>query len=123
MDTTKRHFVERLNEIGVLLVRERNSREDLTGWGSLEFILNNGEIFVISGEQFGQGSGEHGLWVDMNKFDARTLNEIKKKTLGLRKNQREDTISAWLKHQKVRESTNSTFPHFLNQSILNNSSN
>jgi hypothetical protein len=62
MDTTKRHFVERLNDIGVLLVRERNSEEDLTGWGSLEFILNNGEIFVISGEQFGQGSGEDGLW-------------------------------------------------------------
>jgi len=38
----------------------------------------------------------------MNKFDARILNEIKEKTLGLRKNQREDTISAWLKHQKVR---------------------
>jgi len=54
MDTIKKHFIERANEIGVLFVRERNSKEDLTGWGALEFILNNGELFVISGEQFGQ---------------------------------------------------------------------
>lgn len=101
MDTTKKHFIERVNEIGVLFVRERNSKEDLTGWGALEFILNNGEIFVVSGEQFGQGSEEDGLWVDMNKVDAINLNKIKQKASRLRKKQKEDTISAWLKHQKV----------------------
>jgi len=101
MDTTKRHFIERANEIGILLVRERNPKEDLTGWGALEFVLNNGEIFVISGEQFGQGSGENGLWVDMNKVDAITLNKFKQKASRLRKKQREDTISAWLKHQRL----------------------
>lgn len=101
MDTTKKHFIERANEIGILLVRERNSEEDLTGWGSLEFILNNGEIFVVSGEQFGQGSGEDGLWVDMNKINAATLNKIKQKALRLRKTRTEDTISAWLKHQTL----------------------
>lgn len=101
MDTTRRHFIERANEIGVLFVRERNSKEDFTGWGALEFTLNNGEIFVVSGEQFGQGSGEDGLWVDMNKIDAVMLNKIKQKVPKLRKNQKEDTILAWLKHQTL----------------------
>lgn len=101
MDTTKKHFIERVNEIGVLFVRERNSKEDLTGWGALEFILNNREIFVVSGEQFGQGSEEDGLWVDMNKVDAVTLNKIKRQASKLRKKQKEDTVSAWLKHQTL----------------------
>lgn len=101
MDTTKKHLIERANEIGILFVRERNSKEDLTGWGTLEFILNNGEIFIVSGEQFGQGSEENGLWVDMNKVDAVTLNKFKQKASILRKKQKEDTISAWLKHQTV----------------------
>jgi len=101
MDTTKKHFIERANELGVLFVRERNSKEDLTGWGALELILSNGEIFVISGEQFGQGSDEDGLWVDMNKLNAVTLSKINHKASRLRRKQKEDTISAWLKHQKV----------------------
>jgi len=101
MDTTKKHFIERASEIGILFVRERNSKEDLTGWGALQFILNNGEIFVVSGEQFGQGSEEDGLWVDMNKVDAATLNKIKKKALKLSKEQKEGTISDWLKHQEL----------------------
>lgn len=101
MDTTKKHFIERANELGVLFVRERNSKEDLTGWGAIEFILSNGEIFVISGEQFGQGSDEDGLWVDMNKLNAVTLSKIEHKASRLRRKQKEDTISAWLKHQKV----------------------
>jgi len=99
MDTTKKHFIERANEIGVLFVRERNSKEDFTGWGALEFTLNNGEIFVVSGEQFGQGSEEDGLWVDMNKVDAIMLNNIRHKAEIHRKKQKEDTISSWLKHQ------------------------
>jgi hypothetical protein len=100
MDTTKKHFIERANEIGILLVRERNSKEDLTGWGALEFILNNGEIFVVSGFQFGQGSEEHGLWVDMNmvKVKAVTLNKLKRKAERFKKKHIEDTISAWLRH-------------------------
>ncbi len=101
MDTIKKHFIERVNEIGIFLVRERNSKEDLTGWGALEFILNNGEIFVVSGKQFGQGKGEDGLWIDMNKVDAVTLNKIKQKASRLRKKQKEDTISAWLKYQRL----------------------
>ena len=99
MDTTKKHFIERANEIGVLFVRERNSKEDFTGWGALEFTLNNGEIFVVSGEQFGQGSEKDGLWVDMNKVDAVMLNNIRQKEEIQRKKQNEDTISSWLKHQ------------------------
>jgi len=101
MDTTKKHFIERANELGVLFVRERNSKEDLTGWGALELILSNGEVFVVSGEQFGQGSDEDGLWVDMNKLDAVTLSKIKHRASRLRRKQKEDTISAWLKHQTV----------------------
>lgn len=101
MDTIKKHFIERVNEIGIFLVRERNSKEDLTGWGALEFILKNGEIFVVSGKQFGQGKGEDGLWIDMNKVDAVTLNKIKQKASRLRKKQKEDTISAWLKYQRL----------------------
>ncbi|MCJ7669892.1 MAG: hypothetical protein MUO61_05185 [Dehalococcoidia bacterium] len=101
MDTTKKHFIERANELGVLLVRERNFKEDLTGWGAIEFILSNGEIFVVSGEQFGQGSDEDGLWVDMNKLNAVTLSKIKHKASRLRRKQKEDTILAWMKHQKV----------------------
>jgi hypothetical protein len=89
MDTTKKHFIERANELGVLLVRERNSKEDLTGWGAIEFILSNGEI------------DEDGLWVDMNKLNAVTLGKIKHKASRVRREQKEDTISAWLKHQKV----------------------
>jgi len=101
MDTTKKHFIERANEIGVLFIRERNSKEDLTGWGALEFVLNNGEIFVVSGEQFGQGSKEDGLWVDMNKVDAVTLKKIKQQAPRSKKKQKEDTISAWLRHQTL----------------------
>jgi hypothetical protein len=101
MDTTKKHFIERANEIGILLVRERNSKEDFTGWGALEFILNNGEIFVVSGFQFGQGSEEDGLWVDMNKVNAVTLNKVKRKASRFKKKRIEDTISAWLRHQVV----------------------
>lgn len=79
MDTTKAYFVERANRYGILLVRERNPREDLTGWGALEFVLNNGEVFVISGHQFGQGEGEEGLWVDMNVLSEEYFNKLKEK--------------------------------------------
>ncbi len=102
MDTTKKHFIERANKIGILFVKERNSEEDLTGWGALEFILNNGEIFVVSGEQFGQGSGEDGLWVDMNKLNVTAFGKIKQRASKVQKEEKEDTISAWLKHQMVK---------------------
>ena len=81
MDTTKAYFTKRANQYGILLARERNPKEDFTGWGALEFILNNGEVFVISGYPFGQGEGENGLWVDMNALDEETLNKFKTKTL------------------------------------------
>lgn len=81
MDTTKAYFIKRANQHGILLVRERNPKEDFTGWGAFEFILNNGEIFVISGYPFGQGEGEDGLWVDMNVLDEKTVNKFKAKTL------------------------------------------
>lgn len=102
MDTTKKHLVERANEIGVLFIRERNSKEDLTGWGALEFVLNNGEIFVVSGEQFGQGGEEDGLWVDMNKVDTLELSKFKQKALIYRQKEPSDTISSWLKHQTYK---------------------
>jgi hypothetical protein len=79
MDTTKAYFIQRANKYGILLVRERNPAEDLTGWGALEFILNNGEIFVISGYPFGQGEGEDGLWVDMNALDEAYFEQLKAK--------------------------------------------
>lgn len=81
MDTTKAYFIKRANQYGILLVRERNPKEDLSGWGALEFILNNGEVFVISGYPFGQGTGEDGLWADMNVLDDETLKEFKAITL------------------------------------------
>lgn len=77
MDTTKSYFIEQVNKYGVLFVRERNSEEDLTGWGSLQFLLNNGEIFVISGQQFGQGQGEDGLWVEVHGLTREAFNELK----------------------------------------------
>lgn len=79
MDTTKSFFIEQANKHGVLLLRERNPDDDLTGWGALEFVLNNGEIFVISGYQFGQGGGEDGLWVDMNAYRPEDLIKLKEK--------------------------------------------
>lgn len=81
MDTTKAYFTKRANQYGVLLVRERNPKADLSGWGALEFVLNNGEVFVISGHPFGQGEGEDGLWIDMNALDDETLKEFKAITL------------------------------------------
>jgi len=93
MDTAKKHFIERANEIGVLFVRERNSKDDFGGWGALEFILNNGEVFVISGKQFGQGNEEDGLWVDINEADAVTLNKIKQQATKVRKKQKENELS------------------------------
>lgn len=77
MDANKAYFIERANRYGILVVRERNPREDLTGWGALEFILNNGEIFVISGYPFGQSEGEDGLWVDLNVLDREHFRKIK----------------------------------------------
>jgi hypothetical protein len=79
MDTTKAYFIKRANEHGILLVRQRNPKEDLTGWGALEFILNNGEVFVISGRPFGQGQGEDGLWVDMNALNEEYFSELRAK--------------------------------------------
>jgi hypothetical protein len=80
VETTKAYFVKRVNQYGVLLVRERNPKEDFTGWGALEFILNNGEVFVLSGHQFGQGDEEDGLWVDMNMLSEEYFDDIKGKT-------------------------------------------
>lgn len=79
MDTTKSYFIAQANKYGILFVRERNSEEDLTGWGSLQFLLNNGEIFVISGNQFGQGPGEEGLWVEVHGLTKKAFNELKQK--------------------------------------------
>jgi len=77
METTKAYFIQRANRYGILLVRERNPKEDYTGWGALEFVLNNGEIFVISGHPFGQGKGEKGIWVDINILDEEYFNQLK----------------------------------------------
>lgn len=85
MDTTKSYFIEQSNKYGILFVRERNSEEDLTGWGALEFLLNNGEIFVVSGCQFGQGPGEDGLWVEVHGLTERAFKEFKQR-VPLRKN-------------------------------------
>ena len=84
MDTTKSYFIEQANKYGILFVRERNQEEDLTGWGALQFVLNNGEIFVICGHQFGQGPGEEGLWVEVHGLTQRAFNKLKR-TLPRRK--------------------------------------
>lgn len=78
MDTTKSYFIEQANKYGILFVRERNSEEDFTGWGALQFLLNNGEIFVISGYQFGQGPGEEGLWMEVHGLKKEAFDELKK---------------------------------------------
>lgn len=77
METTKKNFVRRANQFGILLVRSRNPEEDRTGWGALEFLLNNGEIFVLSGSPFGQGEGEGGIWVDMNAMNEEEMVKIR----------------------------------------------
>ena len=102
MDTTAAHFIERANRLGILLVRSRNPDEDLTGWGALEFVLNNGEIFVVSGEPFGQGHGEDGLWVDMNALKPAGLRRVRHKAARLRETQEDDTVSSWVKHNVSR---------------------
>jgi len=79
MDTTKSFFIKQVNKHGIISVRERNPDDDLTGYGALEFVLNNGEVFVISGYQFGQGGGEDGLWVDMNAYSPEDLVKLKEK--------------------------------------------
>ena len=79
MDTTKSFFIKEANEHGILFVRERKPGKDLTGWGALEFVLNNGGVFVISGYQFGQGGGEEGLWVDMNAYTDEYFIKLKKR--------------------------------------------
>lgn len=108
MDTTKSYFIERVNRYGVLCVRERNSEEDSTGWGALEFVLNNGEIFVICGYQFGQSPGEEGLWVDMHGLNEEGLNELKKK------------ISPKEKIDKIdqQKSVEDYFSHHINEDTL-----
>lgn len=79
MDTIKSYFIQQANKYGILHVRERNSEEDFTGWGTLEFLLNNGEIFVLSGYQFGQGPGEEGLWVEVHGLTQKAFDELKQK--------------------------------------------
>ncbi|MDP3042433.1 MAG: hypothetical protein Q8N62_06945 [Candidatus Omnitrophota bacterium] len=79
MDTTKKVFIKQANKIGILVVRERNPKDDSTGWGALEFVLNDGTIFVVSPEQFGQGSGESGLWVDMNAYSDGYFAKLKQR--------------------------------------------
>ncbi len=70
MDTSKRIFIEKANKEGILFVRERNESKDHSGHGALEFVLKNGEIFVISGFSFGQGSSQDGLWIDSNAYSS-----------------------------------------------------
>ena len=41
MKTAKTDFVKKANEYGILFVRVRNSEEDKTGWGAIEFLLDN----------------------------------------------------------------------------------
>ena len=79
MDTNKAYFVQRANQYGILVVRKRNPEEDLTGWGALEFILNSGEVFIVSGRPFGQGEAEEGLWVDVNVLDEDYFNGLRAK--------------------------------------------
>ncbi len=67
-ESTKEVFIDQVNQKGVLLVRQRNPKDDLTGWGALEFVLNDETVFVISSIPFGQGDGEDGFWVDMNSW-------------------------------------------------------
>jgi len=81
MDTTKSYFIQQANKYGILHVRQRNSEEDLTGWGALQFLLNNGEIFVVSGYQFGQGPGEEGLWVEVHGLTKPAFDELKQTLL------------------------------------------
>lgn len=100
MDTSKSYFIEQANKYGILFVRERNPEQDSTGWGALQFLLNNGEIFVISGSQFGQGLGEEGLWVDVHGLTQEAFNELRQKLplreevpIDLEKSQVEDYLS------------------------------
>lgn len=81
MNTTKAAFVRAANEHGILHVRVRAKHTDMTGWGALEFTLNNGLVFVVSGQQFGQGEGQDGLWVDFNQLQDKYLRELKRRVL------------------------------------------
>jgi len=108
MDATKSYFIEQANKYGILFVRERNPEEDLTGWGALQFLLNNGEIFVVSGYQFGQGPGEHGLWVEAHGLTREAFNELKQK-LPSRKN-----VPADLESSQVED----YLSHHINESTL-----
>jgi len=101
MDTTKSYFIEQANKYGVLHVRERSSEEDLTGWGALQFLLNNGEIFVISGHQFGQGPGEDGLWVEVHGLTQEAFDELKQSLpprQEIRKDLEKSQIEDYLSH-------------------------
>jgi len=77
MEKTKDSFIEQANKKGIIAVRERNPKEDLGGYGALEFILSDGTVFVISPMPFGQGNGEDGLWIDMNAYSDEALAELK----------------------------------------------
>jgi len=110
MDTTKSYFIEQANKYGILFVRERNSEEDFTGWGALEFILNNGEIFVLSGFQFGQGPGEEGLWVDMHGLTEEAFDELKQRLplykevpIDLESSQVEDYLSHHMNEDSLKD--------------------
>jgi len=112
MDTTKSYFIEQANKYGILFVRERNAEEDLTGWGALQFVLNNGEIFVISGNQFGQGPGEDGLWVEVHGLTEQALDELKQKLplqreicVDLEKSHVEDYLSHHIDEDAIKDVT------------------
>jgi hypothetical protein len=101
MDNCKSYFIQQANKYGVFFVRERSPEEDLTGWGALQLVLSNGEIFVISGYQFGQGPGEEGLWVEVHGLNKEAFEELKEKLpprkaikdIDIEKSQLEDYLS------------------------------
>jgi hypothetical protein len=111
MDTTKSYFIEQANKYGILFVRERNPEQDLTGWGALQFLLNNGEIFVISGYQFGQGPGEEGLWVEVHGLTQKAFDELKQslpspeevKIDDIEKSQVEDYLSHHINENTLKD--------------------
>lgn len=78
MESSKSVFINEINRVGVLFVRERTRENDNVWFGALEFILNDGQIFVV-GSSCNELEGAGSLYLDTNVLEKEYFKYLKKK--------------------------------------------
>lgn len=95
MDTNKEDFLVSINKYGIVGIRA----EEID---TIEILAGDGTIFHVSTEQYGQGPGENGLWIDKNQFPEEHWKILRDLILALHTK----NLDAWLDHNTAMHSFN-----------------